>query len=165
MRLAWEKAMDVSASHPDAMVLGADTIVVLDGQVLGKPADGRQAETMLRALRGKEHQVITGVFLVHAASGLQLGAADETKARFREYTDAEMALYIASGDPLDKAGAYAIQSSSFHPAERIEGCYFTVVGLPLCTVARLLLRAGLDVLLRPGFTVPEDCRRAECGLA
>lgn len=163
IRLAWQKATDVATRNPDDLVLAADTIVVLDGRVLGKPADNREAESMLRDLRGRQHQVITGVFLIQMSSGLQLAASDATAVTFRDYTDDEIAAYVASGDPLDKAGAYGVQSQSFHPASKIEGCCFNVVGLPVCVVAQLLLRADMDLIVS-GFAPPEPCRQAECSL-
>jgi MAF protein len=164
MRLAWQKCMAVAERYPEALVLAADTVVALDRSVLGKPRDAADAEAMLASLRGRSHEVITGLFVACVATGLQVGTADHTIVHFRDYTDAEAEAYIASGDPMDKAGAYGIQHPGFRPAVRVEGCYYNVVGLPLCVAASLLLRGGLDIMVQPGFSVPAACRVAECRL-
>ena len=141
-RLAREKAQHVyaelAASAPDSarMVLGADTTVTLDGHILGKPEDAGDAARMLRLLSGRTHRVITGVALVSAA-GVSV-AAEVTAVRFLSLTDHEIADYIATGEPMDKAGAYAIQGRAARWIPRIEGCYFNVVGLPLAVVCTLL---------------------------
>jgi septum formation protein len=141
-RLAREKAQHVyaelAASAPDSarMVLGADTTVTLDGHILGKPEDAEDAARMLRLLSGRTHRVITGVALVSAA-GVSV-AAEVTAVRFLSLTDREIADYIATGEPMDKAGAYAIQGRAARWIPRIEGCYFNVVGLPLAVVCTLL---------------------------
>jgi septum formation protein len=141
-RLAREKAQHVyaelAASAPDSarMVLGADTTVTLDGHILGKPEDAGDAARMLRLLSGRTHRVITGVALVSAA-GVSV-AAEVTAVRFLSLTDREIADYIATGEPMDKAGAYAIQGRAARWIPRIEGCYFNVVGLPLAVVCTLL---------------------------
>ncbi|MBF8299169.1 MAG: rumA [Dehalococcoidia bacterium] len=163
VRLAWQKAMAVASLHPQDLVLAADTIVVLNGGVLGKPKDAQAAAETLQDLRGKAHQVITGLFLARLSTGLQLASSDLTMVHFRHYTDQEIEAYVSAGDPMDKAGAYGIQHESFQPAERIEGCYFNVVGLPCCVVARLLLKARLDVMV-PNFPAADACRKAECSL-
>jgi MAF protein len=134
------------------LVLTADTTVVLDGRSLGKPRDAAEAASMLRALRGRTHCVVTGVALATArADGGQDSAtararvrstAVTTRVHMRSYTDEEIARYVASGDPLDKAGAYGVQHPDFQPVERVEGCYLAVVGLPLCAVSALLADAG-----------------------
>ena len=124
--LALRKARAVAAERSSGLVLGADTVVALEGVVFGKPADAAEAEATLRALRGRTHTVITGVALVDAATGESSSAYDATRVTMREYSDEEMAAYIASGNPLDKAGAYAAQDASFHPAAAIEGCWTNV---------------------------------------
>ncbi|MGB6687187.1 MAG: Maf family protein [Terracidiphilus sp.] len=118
------------------VVLGADTTVTLDGQILGKPADADDAARMLRTLSGRTHRVITGVALA-TASGTEV-AAEVTAVRFLTLSDGEIAEYVATGEPLDKAGAYAIQGRAARWIPRVEGCYFNVVGLPLALVAALL---------------------------
>jgi MAF protein len=140
-------------------VLGADTVVALDGQPLGKPTDSEDAARMLGLLRGREHQVITAV----AAARLDPGqAAPQTWTRansasvlMRGYTDAEIQAYVASGDPLDKAGSYAIQHPGFHPVERLAGCYLTVVGLGLPETLEVLAAAGHP---RPSITLNDLLR-------
>lgn len=144
-RLALSKAKVVADQHPHALVLGADTIVVLEGRVLGKPASVAEADDMLRRLRGREHRVITGVALVAMNGDVLTVEHAETKVVFRRYSDDEMRDYITSGAPMDKAGAYGIQDTAFHPATSVEGCLFNVIGLPTCLVADMLARAGLPV--------------------
>jgi septum formation protein len=117
-------------------VLGADTTVTLDNTILGKPVDASDAARMLRMLSGRTHRVITGVALVTAA-GVEV-AAEATAVRFLTLSDAEIAEYVAGGEPMDKAGAYAIQGRAARWIPRIEGCYFNVMGLPLALVSSLL---------------------------
>ncbi len=144
VRLATEKAKAVALRHPKSLVLAADTLVVLNGQILGKPAGPDDALNMLERLRGRSHEVITGVALVTGVSGdLVVADTETTTVDMREYTLDEMTAYIATGSPLDKAGAYGIQDEPFRPAESITGCYLNVVGLPLCLTTRLLTSAGV----------------------
>ncbi len=117
-------------------MLGADTTVTLDAHILGKPADAADAARMLRLLSGRTHRVITGVAVV-TASGAQV-AAEVTTVRFLTLSDQEIAAYIATGEPMDKAGAYAIQGRAARWIPRIEGCYFNVVGLPIALVSTML---------------------------
>ncbi len=141
VRLARQKAQTVfdAAGDPAALVLGADTTVTLDSRILGKPADAGDARRMLRLLSGRTHRVITGVALVSAA-GAQV-AAEVTAVRFLTLSDAEIDAYIATGEPMDKAGAYAIQGRAARWIPRVEGCYFNVVGLPLALVGTMLAAA------------------------
>jgi septum formation protein len=118
------------------IVLGADTTVVLDGEILGKPADEADAVRMLRALSGRTHTVITGVAVV-SASGVE-AAAEVTAVEMRGISDEEIRTYVASGEPMDKAGAYGIQGRAARWIPRIEGCYFNVVGLPVARVSAML---------------------------
>ncbi|BDG61511.1 Maf family protein [Caldinitratiruptor microaerophilus] len=143
--LALRKAEAVAAREPDALVLGADTIVVLDGAVLGKPRDEAEAVRMLERLQGRSHVVITGVALV-APGGRKRVEHEETTVWMRPLTRAQVEWYVRSGEPLDKAGAYAVQGLGALLVERIFGCYYNVVGLPLGRVARLLEEFGLTVL-------------------
>jgi septum formation protein len=129
------------------IVIGADTVVHLDGAVLGKPVDAADAARMLRLLAGRTHQVYTGVSLV-CSDGRQLEDCAETQVRMRSLADAQLARYLASGEPADKAGAYGIQGCGALLIERIEGCYYNVVGLPLALLSTLLERAGYD------FSIP-----------
>ena len=142
-RLAREKALAVAQRFPGQPVLGADTIVVLDDVVLGKPADAAEATAMLRSLRGRSHTVLSALFAWNPATSHEASALNETLVWMREYADAEIAAYIASGDPMDKAGAYAIQNLTFAPVERIDGCFSGVMGFPLADVTRVLERIGL----------------------
>ena len=117
-------------------VLGADTVVVIDGRLLGKPRDAAEASEMLRLLSGRTHDVITGVCLFREENCQTV--AETTKVTFAELSDSEIESYVATGEPLDKAGGYGIQGSACKFIERIEGCYFNVVGLPISRVYRLL---------------------------
>jgi septum formation protein len=130
-RLARAKA-DAAWEDRDEIVLGADTIVVLGQEVLEKPRDAADARSMLRRLAGREHTVITGICLRHPG-GVQVDRT-ATRVRFTPLTDAEIDAYAATGEPLDKAGAYAIQGLASKFVERVEGCYFNVMGLPLSQV-------------------------------
>jgi len=142
MELARCKAEDVKKDHPYDLVLSADTSVVVNGEILGKPRDAQDAEGMLRLLRGRCHQVTTAVVLI----GDRISTGTETTTvSMRRITDEEICSYVASGEPMDKAGAYAIQGHAADFVERIEGCYETVVGLPLCLVRSFLHREGIDL--------------------
>jgi len=160
-RLSLAKANAVALSYPESLIVAADTIVALDGDVLGKPADEAEAVAMLRRLRGREHTVLSGVTvylppprLGGARGGQAITELAESAVWMRPYTDEEMSCYAASGDPLDKAGAYAIQHQSFSPVERIGGCYASVMGLPLCHLARALAQLGLALPV----DVPQVCQ-------
>jgi septum formation protein len=163
VRLARAKAGAVAWREWDALVIGADTVVVLDGRILGKPANDDDAWAMLRALRGREHAVITGVAVCDSRTGETRTAAPLTAVDMRDYADDEIAASIAAGTPFDKAGAYAIQDATFSPVERIEGCYCNVVGLPLWTVRRLLFELNPAVPLRAPSESRPPCR--SCPLA
>jgi|SRR5271168_1300476 len=145
-RLAQEKAQFVFDQLRDSredtlLVLGADTIVVTPDEILGKPRDGEDAARMLRSLSGRTHQVITGVCLISKESAET--TAETTSVVMRKLSDAEIAKYIATGEPMDKAGAYAIQGYAARWIPRIEGCYFNVVGLPLALVTSMIERHRL----------------------
>jgi septum formation protein len=135
-RLAIEKARAVLALRPTSAVLGADTTVVIDGLILGKPADAAEAGEMLNRLRGRVHDVFTGVALV-SATGVR-SAVDRTRVWFDPMTDEDIAWYVASGEPVDRAGAYAIQGLASRFIPRIEGSYSNVVGLPVALVSSIL---------------------------
>lgn len=141
-RLAREKAESVFTqlsspkSAPPPIVLGADTTVTIDKQILAKPTDPADARSMLRQLSGRTHHVITGVAVV--TTGFTQVAAEVTAVRFLSLSDLEIESYIATGEPMDKAGAYAIQGRAARWIPRVEGCYFNVVGLPLALVTALL---------------------------
>lgn len=135
-RLAREKAQALRTRKPGSIVLGADTIVVIRGQVLGKPRDRRDARRMLRLLSGRSHQVTTAVCL--AGPGFEDTRSETTRVTMRQLSEKEIRDYVASGEPMDKAGAYAIQGIASRFVSRIEGCYFNVVGLPVPLVYRML---------------------------
>ncbi|GAB4571506.1 MAG: Maf family protein [Anaerolineae bacterium] len=137
--LARLKAEAVAETRTEGVVIGADTIVVLDDRILGKPQDAEDACAMLRLLRGRTHRVISGVAVFDASAG-RSGATSHvtTRVTMRNYSDDEIAAYVTTGEPMDKAGAYAIQGMGGALVERIEGCYNNVVGFPLCEVAALL---------------------------
>ncbi len=137
-RLARGKALAAASRAPRGIVIGADTIVALEGDVLGKPDSERQAVEMLERLRGRPHHVYTAVCAVDAETGRSVAEGADTLVTMREYTDAELKAYVASGEPFDKAGAYGVQDRTFRPADSVNGCYLNVVGLPLCVTARLI---------------------------
>lgn len=150
-RLACSKAQQAAAQwKEEAYFLAADTTVAVEvgagnWQIFGKPQDAREAEWMLRHLRGQTHFVFTGLALFHNLSGRLWRDVCVSEVPIRNFSDEEMRAYIASGDPFDKAGAYAIQHEGFHPVENFAGCYANVMGLPLCQVTRLLASAGIQV--------------------
>jgi septum formation protein len=144
--LALRKAVAVASRLTEGIVLGSDTIVVLDGQVLGKPADEAEACRMLKSLQGREHMVYSGVAVVDASTGRREVSSSRTEVRFAPMTDREIAAYVATGEPMDKAGSYAIQGIGAAFVEGIAGDYFTVVGLPLRLTATMLSRFGVEVL-------------------
>jgi septum formation protein len=135
-RLALEKAQAIHKLHPDAVVLGADTTVVLDGEVLNKPVDPDDAERMLRSLAGREHQVHTGIAVVSGGEYRQ--HIETTTVFFSQMRDTDLAHYLGSGDSLDKAGAYGIQGYAARWVSRIEGDFFNVMGLPIAATVKLL---------------------------
>jgi septum formation protein len=142
-RLCRAKAQTVAGRHPDAIVLAADTVVVLGERLLGKPADDAEAAAMLRSLAGRPHTVLTAVALArHGGVESRLNASQVT---MRDYSAAEIAAYVATGDPLDKAGAYAIQHPSFSPVAAWIGCYAGIMGLPLRLTCEMLAEAGVAV--------------------
>ncbi len=146
-RLAERKAFDVAARHPEAdVVIGADTVVVLGESVLGKPVDAADAKRMLAQLSGQTHQVYTGYALVAPKRSRDLSGAECTQVRFRVLEDEEIARYVVSKEPMDKAGAYAIQGLASLFVERIEGDYFNIVGLPIMQVNLALRQLGWRVI-------------------
>jgi septum formation protein len=141
-------------------ILAADTTVILDGLILGKPRDSDEAWSMLRRLRGRTHMVTTGVVLAQPGHSTMYMRSVSTLVTMREYSDDEIATYIDSGDPFDKAGSYAIQHAVFQPVARFDGCVTNVIGLPLCAVATLLRKAGILTASPQATTVhcPWDAR-------
>jgi septum formation protein len=145
-RLARDKARAVYARHSDDVVLGADTVVVVDEHLLEKPQDATDAARMLSLLSGRAHQVITGVCLV--AKGYEKTEAETTEVRFSVLSESEIANYVQTGEPMDKAGAYAIQGMASRWVERIDGCYFNVVGLPMPSLYRMLRTLEIKIGIR-----------------
>jgi MAF protein len=158
-RLARAKALDVAAHRADAAVLAADTTVVHRGVILNKPADAAEARWMLTRLRGRRHRVITGVALAGPGHGVRVEHV-VSGVLMRDYSDADIEASIASGDPFDKAGGYAIQHPEFRPVAMFEGCYCNVVGLPLWTTLAMLRRAGI---VAGKLAMPDAC--ATCPMA
>ncbi|NHM26306.1 septum formation inhibitor Maf [Desulfofundulus sp. TPOSR] len=144
--LALRKAGAVAPSISKGLVVAADTVVVWQGKVLGKPADAREAAEMLGLLAGNEHEVFTGVAVMEKPSGRRVVTHERTRVRFRPLTTEEIARYVATGEPLDKAGAYAAQGLGAIFIAGIRGCYFNVVGLPLARLAQVLKEFGVDPL-------------------
>lgn len=143
-RVAGSKAQRCAeGAAPDELVIAADTTVSLEGRILGKPRDRAEARAMLSDLRGRRHEVITSLAILEGGSGDMMVDQAHTQVPMREYTPEEVEAYIASGDPFDKAGGYAIQHSGFHPVVGLEGCYANVVGLPLCHLKRSLDKLGV----------------------
>lgn len=148
-RLAREKAATLARLEPDAFVIAADTTVVVDGDILGKPADAVEAQRMLRRLAGRDHIVMTGIAV--ARGGRIESAVEEVRVVFRPLSDAEISAYVATGEPMDKAGAYGIQGFGATIVERVEGDYFSVMGLGLRRLVALFARHGVAYRFREGL--------------
>ena len=157
-RQALGKARNAAGQVGHGTILAADTVVVLDGEVLRKPSGDAEAIQMLRKLRGRVHNVITGMVAMDASSGRWTPVAKITEVVMRNYSDEDISAYVASGEALDKAGGYAVQDQTFHPAQEVRGCYLNVVGLPLCEVVCLLQQFEIRARLQPGWRAPKQCR-------
>lgn len=153
LRLASAKAQEAARSHPEAIIVAADTLVVLREKILGKPQDGGEAVAILKALRGKKHRVISGVIVLDAATREKREEVADTQVWMRDYSGEEIARYIRRGEPFDKAGGYAIQDKEFRPVAKMKGCYANVMGLPLCHLYIALKRVGVN----PPATSLETC--------
>jgi len=154
LRLAEKKARAIKADA-DQLILASDTTVVDGSNILGKPTDNAEAVKMLTQLRGRTHQVYTGVALLRVSDGHILIDFCVTDVPMRAYSDEEIHAYVATGDPLDKAGAYAIQHPDFRPVASMAGCYASVMGLPLCHVVRMMRQMGIQ----PNADVPLNCQQ------
>lgn len=155
LRLAEAKARSTAqTAQPDYIIIGADTAVVDSGDILGKPIDTAEAVTMLTRLRGHSHQVYTGIAALRVADGKLITDLCNTDVPMRLYSDEEIESYALSGDPLDKAGAYAIQHPGFRPVEKLNGCYASVMGLPICHLVRSLRQLDIS----PNADVPTNCQ-------
>jgi len=156
MRLAQEKVSACERQAPfNAVILAADTAVADGSQIIGKPLDTEDAVRILRQLRNRHHMVHTAVVVGLPSRGISELELCSTRVKMRAYSEEELAVYVQSGDPLDKAGAYAIQHEGFNPVDRLSGCYASVMGLPLCHIERALRRLGFGVRKR----VPYRCQR------
>lgn len=142
-RLAEAKAMDIARKYPDSWIIGADTIVFLDNTILGKPASRAEARTMLQSLSAKTHQVLTGYCICCKSLDRFFSATVTTDVCFKALTPREIDWYVNSGEPFDKAGAYAIQGIGTFLVKRINGSYTNVVGLPVCEVLEFLIQEGV----------------------
>jgi len=147
--LAQAKAMDIARMHPESWVIGADTVVVADGRILGKPASTAQARDMLRRLSGRMHQVLTGFCICRLSGERVFTDVVRTDVLFKTLTDDEIEWYIQTGEPFDKAGAYAIQGIGTFLVKRINGSYTNVVGLPVCEVVEFLIQEQVIGFDRP----------------
>jgi septum formation protein len=158
LRLAKDKAYAAASSLSSGVVVAADTTVSDRNEkgekILGKPTDAADAERMLWSLRGHTHQVYTSVSILRIDDQVFLNDLCRTDVPMRNYTDEEIVAYIATGDPFDKAGAYAIQHTGFHPVEAMRGCFANVMGLPVCHLARNLIKLGIP----PEADIPTACR-------
>jgi septum formation protein len=143
--LSLQKARAAALRHADSIIIAADTFGVLDGAILGKPVDAGHAREMLAGLSGRCHSVITGFTVIDSATGRAISRAVETRVYFRKLGRVEIARYVKTGEPLDKAGAYAIQGLGALLVESIEGDYYNVIGLPLCALAGVLKRFGITL--------------------
>ncbi|MBI4733044.1 MAG: septum formation protein Maf [Chloroflexi bacterium] len=165
LRLAEEKAKACAeqgrsacaeSARPGETIVAADTAVTLDGDILGKPGSMAEAVEMLRRLRGRRHQVCTGIAVLDMDTEKFVTGLCVTEVPMRSYTDEEIQAYALSGDPLDKAGAYAIQHAGFHPVESLSGCYASVMGLPLCHLTRALHTVDIS----PKTDIAAECQSA-----
>ena len=143
MRVAEKKALVVGDKFPEAWVIGADTVVVIEGEILGKPQDRDDAKRMLQQLADREHVVVTGYVLVKVAEGKKTSGIEETRVKIDSLEERVIDWYVNTGEPLDKPGGYAIQGKGAFMVEWIEGSYTNVVGFPLCQIMRLLKNEGI----------------------
>lgn len=148
-RMASEKSEKAALVAPDLFVVASDTIVELDGQILGKPGSAEEARCILGVLRGKTHHVYTAISIHQPGNAPKVMDCCVADVPMRTYTDDELEKYISSRDPFDKAGAYAIQNREFHPVEQFSGCYACVMGLPLCHLSRHLIKMGMKIAENP----------------
>lgn len=157
LKRALAKARSVAVSFKERTIVAADTVVAAGTDILGKPVSDDMAYQFLRRLRGREHQVVTALALLDAASRREMADYRISRVSIREYRQDEIATYIAGSGAWDKAGAYAIQDTQFHPVVRVEGCYLNVVGLPVCTLLRLMHHLGIYPSIDPDWSPPGQC--------
>jgi septum formation protein len=144
--ISLKKAESVAGSYPNAIIIAADTFGVNDGCIIGKPHTKREARAMLASLSGKSHSVITGFTVLDTLTHKTISRSVETTVHMKRITKSEIVAYVKTGEPLDKAGAYAIQGLGAVLVEKIEGDYFNVMGLPLCAITEVLKEFGVNVL-------------------
>ena len=162
LRLAETKACAVVQDYREAIIIAADTLVVLDDTVLGKPVDEKNAIEILQQLRSREHYVHTGLAVFCQAQHIINIQLATTPVKMREYFDSEIYTYVSTGNPMDKAGAYAIQSDDFRPVESIRQCYANVMGLPLCHLYRALKSLDVDLPVHPLQACPYALQNGNC---
>jgi septum formation protein len=153
--ISLEKAKAVAACHPCSIIIAADTFGMLGGRLLGKPRDEDEARDMLKSMGGRRHRVVTGFTILDTETGKSISKAVETRVYFRKLGKEEIEAYVKTGEPLDKAGAYAIQGMGAQLVEKIEGDYFNVIGLPLGALVRELNKFGVDL---PSGLIPATPR-------
>ena len=161
-RSALAKLGEGAWSADDGWLVSADTVVALDGEILGKPNSVEEARDMLTRLRNRRHEVVTGISVLNPKSGMGLVETETSDIFTRNYSDEAIETYIARGEPFDKAGAYAVQDDEFNPVTRVDGCYLNVVGLPLCLLIRSLDILGAKPKLRPFNQIPYHDRCRDC---
>lgn len=144
--LAYQKAKDVAKNHKNSIVIGADTIVVIDSKILGKPVTEYEAKLMLNELSGTWHSVFTGLALIDTDSNVIVRDFEESNVKFRNLSDDQIKNYIKTGESMDKAGAYGIQGKGALLVEKINGCYYNIVGLPLAKLSEMFLKLGVKIL-------------------
>ena len=159
VRAARAKARAVAVRHRSGLVIGADTVVIAGGRFLGKPASAEEAWDMLRSLSGRWHEVVTGICLIDIAADRSGSASSRSRVHFRRLTREDIEWYVSTGEYHDKAGAYAIQGYASLFVDRIEGCYFNIVGFPVFTFARLCRRLGYCVSCRDHRTIAGAVRK------
>ncbi|MFA6941349.1 MAG: Maf-like protein [Clostridiaceae bacterium] len=147
INIAEGKAMEVAARTKNSIVIGCDTIVELDGIVIGKPKDNQEAFNVLKSLSGRKHSVYTGIYLINTETKEAMGDFEKSDVFFSKLTDEEINWYISTKEPLDKAGSYGIQGYGSRFIEKIEGCYFNIVGLPLNKLYSMLKLMGVNLFL------------------
>lgn len=144
--LAYKKARGVACNHTDGIIIGADTIVVINESILGKPSSEHEAKLMLAKLSGRWHSVFTGLAVIDLDSKVVLTDFVESKVKFRKLSKSEIDNYVKTGEPLDKAGAYGIQEKGALLVEKINGCYYNIVGLPVFKLKEMLSKVGVEIL-------------------
>ena len=161
--LATQKAKSIVGEvPPNSYVFGSDTVVYFEDQVIGKPLDKRDALKTLRNLSGTSHSVITAISGYDISNDLIITDFVETKVYMRDFDDIEIRAYVESRDPMDKAGSYAIQNDLFYPVKEIKGCYFSVVGLPVCAFSKILTRLKLESIIDVDRNQPDFTKCTKC---